>query len=59
MGHLVMPVHCIGPLSRKAQRLRLTVTGGRAHATRGRANPSADEGWGRRPPRLSGSHQSR
>lgn len=41
MGHLVMPVHCIGPLSRKAQRLRLTVTGGRAHATRGWANPSA------------------
>jgi hypothetical protein len=57
VGHLVMPVHCIGPLSRKAQRSRLTVTGGRAHATRGWANTSDRRGLGRRPPRLSGSHQ--
>jgi len=44
--HLVMPVHCIGPLSRKAQRSRLTVTGGRAHATRGWAHPSDRRGTG-------------
>lgn len=54
MDHLVSPMHRIGTWSRKALRSRLTVAGGRAHATRGWANLSSEDVWGDVRPALSG-----